>query len=78
MPISFYQDRKLINDHSSGINEHELNITSCFNSLNKMEGNSNECVEIIYDNYFDIEDIDVSSLQLNLHDQSLITCENEE
>ena len=46
--------------------------------MNKIEGNFNECLEVIYDNYFDIEDIDLSSLQFNLHDQSQMTYENEE
>ena len=46
--------------------------------MNKIEGNSNECLEVIYDSYFDIEDIDSSSLQLNHHDQSIVTCEIEE
>ena len=47
-PIIFYQDRELINDHSFGINEHELNIPSCFDTLNKIEGNSNECLQICF------------------------------
>lgn len=67
LPTIFYQDRELINYHSSRINEHELNIP-CFDTLNDIEGNSNECHEVIDDNYFDIEDIDLSSLQLNPYD----------
>ena len=47
-------------------------------TLGKIEGNSNECCEIIYDSYFDIEDINLSSSQLNPHDQSQIKCENKE
>ena len=42
--ISIYQDRELINDHSSDINEHELNIPCYFDTLNKIEGNYNECL----------------------------------
>ena len=78
MLITFYRDRELINDHSSGINEHKLGIPSCFDTLKNIEGNSNECLEVIYDSYFDIKDIDLSFLQLNPHDRSLITCESEE
>jgi len=33
---------------------------------------------VIYDSYFDSEDIDLSTSLLNYHDQSLIKCENEE
>ena len=76
--LVFIRIKITINDHSTEINEHELNIPSCFDTLKKIEGNSNECLEVIYDSYFDIEDIDLSSLQLNPHDKSLITCENEE
>ena len=46
--------------------------------LDQIEMNSNECCEVIYDSYFDIEDIDLSASLLNPHDQSLIKCENEE
>ena len=58
--------------------ENDLNIPSCFDTLNEIEGNYKECLEVIYDSYFDIEDIDLSSSQLNPYDQSRITCENEE
>lgn len=77
-PISFYQDTELMIDHSSGINEHVLYIPSCFDTLDKIEGNSNECREFIYDSFFDIEDIYLPTSLLNPHDQNLIKCENEE
>jgi len=77
-PISFYQDRELIIDHSSGINEHVIYIPSWFDTMDEIKGNSNECRKVIYDSYFDIEDIDLSFSQLKLHDQSQIICENEE
>jgi len=55
-----------------------LYIPSCFDTLDKIKGNSNECRKVIYHSYFDIEDIDLSTSLLNPHNQSLIKCENEE
>lgn len=71
LPINFYQDRKSNIDYSFGIN-----IPSCFDTLDEIAGNSNECREVIYDSYFHIKDTDLSSFQLNPHNQSQITCEN--
>lgn len=61
LAISFYKDRELIIDHFCHINEHVLHISPCFDTMNKIKENSNECGEVIYDHYFDIEDIDLSS-----------------
>lgn len=55
-----------------------LHIPSCFDALDEIEGNSNECHDVSYDSYLDIENIDSSSSQLNPLDQSQITCENDE
>jgi len=46
--------------------------------LDEIEGNSREYCEIIYDNYFDIEDIDFYSSKENRHEKIQITSENEE
>jgi len=70
LPISFYQDREIVIDHSSGINEHVLYIPSCFDTLDEIERNSNECYEVIYDSYFDIQDINLYPSQLNPHNQT--------
>ena len=43
-----------------------------------IEGNSREHYEVIYDNYSDIEDVDLSSYILNPHNQSQIILENVE
>ena len=75
-PISFYQDRETIIDHSSDINEHVFHKPSCFDTSYGSEENFNECCEANYDDYSNIEDVDSYSILLNHHDQSKITCEN--
>lgn len=55
-----------------------FHIPSCFDTSNGSVENFNECLEVIYNNYSDIEDVDLSSHTLNHHDQSQIILENEE
>ena len=76
LPLSFYQDREAINDHSFAINEHEIFIPPCFNVLDEIEGNSREYCKAIYDNYSNIEVVDFYSSQENPHDKIQITFEN--
>jgi len=42
LPLSFYQDREAINDHSFAINEHEILVPPCLDILDEIEGNSKE------------------------------------
>ena len=46
--------------------------------LDKIEGNSRESCEVIYDNYSDIEDVDFYSSKESPHEKIQITFENEE
>lgn len=78
LPINFYQDRETMIDHSFATNEHEMLVPPCSDILNKIEGNSRESCEVIYDNYSDIEDVDFNFSQENPHDKIQITFEHEE
>lgn len=77
-PISFYQDRDTIIDHSSDINKHVLQIHSCFDIPDKNKKDISECPEIIYDDCFNIEDVDSSPSLLNPHLPNQFILENEE
>lgn len=76
LPISFYQDRESFNDHSFNINENFLN-TPCFDALYWNGDNSTECCEVIFDDHFDIEDVELSNFSLNLHVPRQTIFENE-
>lgn len=78
LPLSFYQDREAINDHSFAINENEILVPPCLDILDKIEGNSRESCEVIYDNYPDIEDVDFYSSKGSPHGKIQITSKNEE
>ena len=78
LPLSFYQYREAKNDHSFAINEHEILVPPCLDILDKIEGNSRESCEVIYDNYSDIEDVDFYSSKESPHEKIQITSKNEE
>jgi len=78
LPITFYQDRETMIDHSFAINEHEILVTPYLDILDEIKENSRQSCEVIYDDYSDIEDVDFYSSQENPHDKIQITSEDEE
>jgi len=71
-PLSF-QDREVTIEHPFAINKYERFVLPCLNILYEKEQSRESC-EVIYDNYFDIEDVDLSREN---HQKLQITSGNE-